>query len=599
MTAPDDPAIRALRQTRLLSGLSVAHLAQLLSAARRIEVEQGMHLITEGAVADDLYLVLRGRFTVRTRGHAIADIGAGEPIGEIAFFAGGLRSADVVAARSGTVLALGRAQWDRLAQNVPQINQAIMASLARRLAETSRTAPPMRPLAPRSVAFLGDVPDAVVSALAVGLEGWAVVWGGHARDPLAELHRLEAAGQRVLLIAPPDSLLGEVDEIFDFAPLARPPDLSAPALRRPGAGAPVSLVLWRAARGTAISGTALWLTRRQPHRHLHIALDAPEQIARLLRFIEGRALGLVLSGGGAQGTAHLGALKALGEHGLTFDMVGGTSAGAAMGAALALGRHPDEVMALCEDVFLRSRAMGRYTLPRYSVLDPTLFDAALRKHFGAHEIEDLPLPFFAVATNLSRNDVALLDQGPLWQAVRASTSIPAVFPPWVTEAGDILVDGAMIDNAPIKAMQARKPGPALLLNLVRDTHWPSGAPYDSLPGRAAVLWQVLTVPLRHRTTRDGFPSAIAVLARVFNVNAQRRLRALDARGDVIVDIQPLAGMAFLDWTKARAQFDDTHRVFAAALERAAQAGHSAARPVAFLEAMKAELRWPDRDDAAS
>lgn len=579
-----DPAIATLRQTPLLSGLSEVHIARLLAAARRSEVAQGTVLIRQGAEPDDLYLVLRGRFTVIADGRPIADIGAGEPIGEIAFFAGGLRSADVVAARAGTVLALGRPAWDALAQEVPQIAQAILASLARRLADTSRSAPQMRPRAPHCVAFVGDLPDAVLAAVRGGMPGWAVV-PPDAGDPRAALHRLESAGQKVLLIAPPVALLGEVDEVYAFAALA--------GALRPTSGAlaaPVSLVLWRASGAEPITGTAPWLALHRPQRHHHIALDRPADIARLLRFVDGQALGLVLSGGGAQGTAHLGALKALGEHGVVFDTVGGTSAGAAMGAALALGRPPDMVMDLCEDIFLRSHAMARYTLPKFSVLDPGLFDAALRTHFGNHKIEDLPLPYFAVATNLSTNDMAVLDHGPLWQAVRASTSIPVVFPPWVTSDGEILVDGAMIDNAPIQAMRARKPGPALLLNLLRATGWHSPVPYVDLPGRVAVAWHVLSAPLR-RARPEGFPTAISVLSRVFSVNAQRRLRGIASGGDVMIDIHPLGGMAYLDWTKARAQYDESYAVFSEALRRARDTGVDVGQPLALLAAMKAELPW--------
>src|SRR5690606_10347540 len=102
------------------------------------------------------------------------------------------------------------------------IAQAILASLARRLAATSRSARPLRPLAPRCVAFLGDVPAPVLGALARGLPDWVVIGPG-ADDPRAALHRLESAGQKVLFIAPPAALLGEVDEAFDFAPLRATP----------------------------------------------------------------------------------------------------------------------------------------------------------------------------------------------------------------------------------------------------------------------------------------------------------------------------------------------------------------------------------------
>ncbi|WP_172961073.1 patatin-like phospholipase family protein, partial [Oceaniglobus roseus] len=342
----------------------------------------------------------------------------------------------------------------------------------------------------------------------------------------------------------------------------------------------------RARAEDAISGTARWLDRRPGARPLHLALDDPASVARVARFIDGSALGLVLSGGGAQGTAHLGALKALGEAGIAFDCVGGTSAGAAMGAALALGRDPDEVMRLCEEIFLRSRAMGRYTVPKFSLLDPKEFDAALRRQFGPREIEDLVLPFFAVATNLSTNDMAVLDRGPLWEAIRASTSIPGVFPPWIRGKGEVLVDGAVMDNAPLLAMRERKAGPALLLNMRRSGDWRVALRYGELPGRRAIAAHLLKGWLGTRGPGE-LPTVVSVLARVFNVNAQKRLRSIDAPGDVIIDIDPLEGMAILDWSRARAQYEESYRMFSEALARG---GAASPDPVARLAALKQALR---------
>ncbi|WP_281070710.1 patatin-like phospholipase family protein [Oceaniglobus trochenteri] len=580
-------AIQALRRTPPFAELSDEQAARVLGVAERRQVARATRLIRAGDPADFLFLVLRGRFTVMAGGQAIADIGAGEPIGEIGFFAGGARSADVVAARGSEVLMLGREAWNAVAQEVPGIAQAIMASLARRLATTSRGARALRPRAARCVALCGEVPPRVIAALRAGLPDWGVIEAG-AADPRARQQQIEAEGRKVLFVAPSAGMLTEVDEVFDFAPLAS----SGARNRAPlPPGTMAQLVLWRDRADQPIGGTAALRQARQVAQHHHVALDQPADLDRLVRFVDGRALGLVLSGGGAQGTAHLGALKALGEHGMTFDMIGGTSAGAAMGAALALGRDPDMVMDLCEEIFLRSKAMGRYALPKYSILDPALYDAALREHFGLWDIEDLALPFFAVATNLSANDVAILDSGPLWQALRASTSIPVVFPPWIDGAGNVLVDGAMIDNAPILAMRARKPGPAILLNMLRDTDWRSARGYESLPTRAGTAWEVLSTPWRRGSGEGGFPTAISVLSRVFNVNAQRRLRGVDAPGDVMIDIEPLAGMAYLDWTKSRAQFDASYRAFSRALEQASAAGESPADPVAMMRATKAALPW--------
>ncbi|WP_172960951.1 cyclic nucleotide-binding domain-containing protein, partial [Oceaniglobus roseus] len=127
-------AARALGATPLLAGLGEDLVDRVLAETRAEVVEQGRALVVEGDPVGDLYLVLRGRFAVVSRGQAIAAIGAGEPIGEIAFFAGGTRSASVVALRNSEVLVLSKSAWDRLSRDVPEIGQAVLAALAQRLA---------------------------------------------------------------------------------------------------------------------------------------------------------------------------------------------------------------------------------------------------------------------------------------------------------------------------------------------------------------------------------------------------------------------------------------------------------------------------------
>ena len=118
--------------------------------------------------------------------------------------------------------------------------------------------------------------------------------------------------------------------------------------------------------------------------HHHVALDNVGDAERLYRFINGTALGLVACGGGAYCAAHVGLYKALMESGLTFDIMGGTSGGAAMTAAFAMGTHPDDVDRATHDIFVTNRAMRRYTWPRYSLLDHTHYDRQLAKLLRRH-----------------------------------------------------------------------------------------------------------------------------------------------------------------------------------------------------------------------
>ena len=115
----------------------------------------------------------------------------------------------------------------------------------------------------------------------------------------------------------------------------------------------------------------------------------------------------------------------------------------------------------------------------------------LAENFSSIDIEDLWLPYFAVATNLSKNQLWPISKGPLWEAIRASSAIPALFPPVFSREGDMLVDGCLMDNIPVRTMRGVKTGPNVILNL--DIPRPTPMPVDhrELPARWNLIWQML------------------------------------------------------------------------------------------------------------
>ena len=103
--------------------LSQSELQQLASRSSLVQIQRGRHLIRQGEDADALYIVVSGRFTVYRDGQIepITEIGAGLPIGEIAFFTGGKRTASIVAERDSLVLRLVKEEFESLARSSPQI----------------------------------------------------------------------------------------------------------------------------------------------------------------------------------------------------------------------------------------------------------------------------------------------------------------------------------------------------------------------------------------------------------------------------------------------------------------------------------------------
>lgn len=317
---------------KILQGPAFARLSQT-------PVERGQKVITAGSPAEAMYLVFSGRFRVERDGVDLAEIGAGAVIGEIAFLTGSTRTADVVAARDSIVYRIDRPAYDALCAEVDGLPQAMASELASRLAATSArvTPDPGRPPArtfcilpaagaPLPERFVPDLTRAMEDHHSVALVTEAAFRAamGERADPtapesIAWLNAQEQMAQIVLFVANADAsdwsraALKQADQAVIVAQAVNyqdPSELEAFALQI----LPESqrrLVLLHPHRMQKAPGTGRWLDTRPVFLHHHVALTGGDaDIARLGRFLSGRAVGLVLSGGGAFGVAHVGVYRA-------------------------------------------------------------------------------------------------------------------------------------------------------------------------------------------------------------------------------------------------------------------------------------------------
>jgi NTE family protein len=556
----------------IFADLDASERALLASEIKTRSLKRGDVLVRQGDSADDLYIVLTGRFAVTKNGRRdpVAEIGPEQPIGEIAFLTGGTRTATVTAMRDSVVLRLGREDFDRLAAKSPSIWRTLTSTLSQRLAAATGSEPHDHDPRPRTITIIrageAPVPPAFI-------DQFTSVFSAAARTFVIDARTAE---QLLPKDVPLDSheatqLFNELESKYDYVIFVADPDLtpwSEKAIRHAdlvlGVGVHASnpnpnrleqhvaefvsaearrLVLLHP-HHTPITGTARWLRWRSVAMHHHVALDTPKDIQRLFRFIHGTALGLVACGGGALCAAHVGLYKALIESGFEFDMMGGTSAGAAMVGAFAMEKHPDDVDVGTHDIFITNKAMQRYTLPRYSLLDHRNYDEHLGRYFRGVNIEDLWIPYFAVSTNLSRNELHRHDRGDLFQAIRASGSIPVLLPPVYTSKGEMLVDGCLLDNVPISTMHQLKRGP----NVVVSFHIPElqrfDVEYAKLPSRAELVRLTLN-PFAQKRLPNA-PGLTTVLMRSLMANRQDFNRQLKP-GDLLM-VPPIpANTGILDW----------------------------------------------------
>uniref|UniRef100_A0A914EL40 Uncharacterized protein n=1 Tax=Acrobeloides nanus TaxID=290746 RepID=A0A914EL40_9BILA len=186
--------------------------------------------------------------------------------------------------------------------------------------------------------------------------------------------------------------------------------------------------------------------------------DLNSDFARLGRILTGNAFGLVLGGGGAKGAAHLGVIRAMREHGIPVDIVGGTSIGSLVGALFSENPTSTEIEARAKSWFYaisnRWRQIRDLTYPQVALFTGAAFNGLLVDLFGEKNIEDLWLPYFCVTTDISTSEMRLHRSGPLWAYVRSSMSLAGYLPPLCDPVdGHYLLDGGYVNNLPADVMR--------------------------------------------------------------------------------------------------------------------------------------------------
>ena len=161
-------------------------------------------------------------------------------------------------------------------------------------------------------------------------------------------------------------------------------------------------------------------------------------------------IGLVLSGGGARGFAHLGVIQALNESGIFPDVISGTSAGAIIGVLYADGHSPKEILKLMN---IGSRLdFMRPALPREGLLQINGIIKMLKTSLHSKKFKDLKIPLYVTATDLNNGKAVYFSEGDLYDPIIASASIPVLFQP-VKIDNISFVDGGVLDNLPISPIK--------------------------------------------------------------------------------------------------------------------------------------------------
>ncbi len=371
------------------------------------------------------------------------------------------------------------------------------------------------------------------------------------------LDKIEAEHDFVVLVADPQRsewtqrCIRHCDQLLLVADADQSPALhpNEDGLHLAGddADAQTTLVLLHPADRRSPTETRRWLDQSPLDRPLpcapgHVTRDWQ----RLGRVVSRNAVGLVLSGGGARGFAHLGVMRAMEEAGIVFDHAAGTSIGAVMAAFAAMDLPAQEMMAAARTAF-RDNPTGDYNLvPLLSLISGKrlrrAIDSAVVDSRGQHiDIVDLWKGYFCITSNYSTAREAVHTRGPLAKSIRASVSIPGALPPVMLD-GELHTDGGTFNNFPTDVMDRMGASRIIGVDLLRDRG--QVYPLDEVPGAL----ELMRDKLRGRTRKYKLPSLTSLLLNTSMMNSYARQQESQS----LVDLYFAPGVnrfGLLDWSR--------------------------------------------------
>jgi predicted acylesterase/phospholipase RssA/CRP-like cAMP-binding protein len=553
-----------LTKSRLFNGIAIETIAKLIHTGKEVHLENEEVLFHQGDIADSFYIVLSGRLLAILesggKSQVVTDIFAGDVIGEVTLLSSNTRSMTITAAMPSKLLKISKKTMIRFCFKYPRMPMNIVNILAERSTQTLKLLSTAKQNRYISLIKLGDAvkytdffaslidklsqsnrttvtkrPSTETEAIInyPSFLNYLAYQLGHNKEEL--FHELDlnqsffsrcftenATHEIIFVPAHADvkilSEYGRVGNIFK----------RKKHMRR-------SLVLLYENNDAKPKYTNRWLKAGDFTSHYHIRLNNQADLDRLVRFLLGRANGLVISGGAARSLIGVGGIKAILEKNIPIDAVGGTSMGAVITALFAMSDDYASFEQRCKQIVNSLKFWNKirsFTWPLVSIYNGTQGTREIQKICGDLHIEDLWYPYFSVSCNYSDLIETVHDRGLLWEAARATSALPGLVPPCVID-GRLHGDGGLTNNFPTDIMRDIVGENGLIIGINSSTSADVAKAYKFPPEMP--FFEALFTALGWRHRDYVYPSIMDILMKALFMAAVQRTLANREFTDILIE----------------------------------------------------------------
>jgi NTE family protein len=476
--------LAVLRACEIFSSLDDTELTKLLKKFKMVYLKKSKILFRQGSFSNSLYLVVQGKLVVflkqtNNEKKILNVINAGETVGEVGALSNEPRTATVKALENSILLKLSSDEFNDLTHQYPFVMQKTLGNLMKRsrsLIQLVSNKESLRKhiviLAADKKFLLQDVSEKLF-AMVHNINDIVILSDFSTEIQQTDDARLKShisngeAKNKVILyiLKSTRTVLAQlafenVDTIYIVAAGDSYANIEPSVMKKLKSNKSylqtrIELILFYENEMQRPQRTARWLDLTKFDLHHHVRINQDKDWQRILRFMRGQAIGVVLGGGGLRCWAQLGAIRALIKSGIPIDIIGGTSAGAIVAGHYSLHEtNKDSIKGLQELSEATRKAVRLYNLtwPAVSIFNSKDYTHKLYELFGGEHIEDLWITCFCVTTNLSNFSQMVYRRGRLWKTIRSSSSVPGIFPPVVIK-GRLHTDGGILNNLPVDVMR--------------------------------------------------------------------------------------------------------------------------------------------------